>query len=110
MTNLHSVEAGTCAWMDDQIMHKCTGLNKWLMGIAVVQMPGIIERMYNQHKGMLMDMQIATEDDRIDLDRAEKMLIDVADRYGKVEQNIAGTKVSLDKEDVVSLASFIRRV
>ena len=110
MTNLRSVELGVCAWMDDQILSKCSGLSKWMMGIVVMQAPMYVDRMYHQYKGMLIDLGIATEDDRIDIDKAEEMLIGVAAKYGKVTQSFAGVNITMDEDDIRKVATHIRTI
>lgn len=108
MTNLHSLQVGICSWMDNELLQKCSGLNKWMMGVAIMQAPVLVEKMFGQYRDLLIGMDLITEDDRINLDKAEQVLSDVAKRYGKVQQKIAGVNVTLGPEDVSTLASYIR--
>ena len=110
MTNLHSVKEGTCAWMDDQILQKCSGLSKWVMGVAIMQVPSLIDKMYHQYRDLLINMGVATTDDRIDLDNAEEILMQVANKYGRIDQKIAGLNIALGPEDVANLAAYIKRI
>lgn len=110
MTHLQGLKEGICAWMDDQILSKCSGLNKWMMGMLIMQVPMYTEKMYHEYKGMMVDMGIATDDDRIDIDKAEELLYQVASKYGRIDQKIAGVSISLGPEDVTNLAAYIKRL
>lgn len=81
-----------------------------MMGFAVMQAPMYVDRMYRQYKGMLVDLGLATEDDHVDVDKAEEMLLGVAAKYGKVTQSIAGVNITLDDDDIRKVATHIRTI
>ena len=106
--SIDRVKDGVACYLDKEVMSKATGLSKWFIGAGLMALPNIIDRKYHEMKDILIDMGITDSDDNIDIEEAERILMDVSTKYGKITETIGGLRMTLCSDDVQAVMSYIK--
>lgn len=110
MTNLNNIISGLKKFLENELIERVTGWQKWAVGAGVSMILENGANVFNTLKTnpVIQAMQIITNDDEIDIDRIYKHLIDQARKSAVTFQLPLVGAITLKADDVEKIYTYIK--
>lgn len=110
MVELNQIVKGIQKYLENELVTKMTGINKWIVGASLSMVLDNASNTFNQMKELpiVQSMGIINSDDMIDLDRLYKALLEESKKSAVTFQIPLVGSVTLKSEDVEKIYSYIK--
>lgn len=105
---VNQISEGVGRYIDGELMPKVSGIRKWFLGVAGVYAGKMVEDKIAEHRDVLINAGIMSEDGMVDIDRFMPQLKAMAAESGPVTEHVSMLgDITFDSSDVEKLYSYI---
>ncbi|MCQ2598438.1 MAG: hypothetical protein MJ181_11405 [Treponema sp.] len=110
MVELNQVISGIKKYLENELVTKVTGINKWIVGASLSMVLDNGVKVFNELKELpiVKTMDIINSDDQIDIDKLYKALLEESKKSAVTFQFPLVGSITLKSEDVEKIYSYIK--
>lgn len=110
MVELNQIVKGIKKYLENELVSKVTGINKWIVGASLSMVLDNASQTFNQMKSLpiVQSMGVIDADDMIDVDKLYKALWEESKKSAVTFQVPLVGSITLKSDDIEKIYSYIK--